>query len=805
MASIVNDLRYGLRMVRKQPGSSLTAITALALGIGLTAMMFSIVYGAILRGLPFEKPHQIVRATSTELAKGRDNIGVRMHDFEEWRSQQHSFTDLAASNTGSVNLSDGITPERFEAAWVSPQLFTVLGEMPILGRAFTEADAATGAPEVIIIDYDNWKTRYEGRADVIGSVLRVNGTPSTVVGVMSKGFAFPQSEHVWLPLKLDLLRTPRGGGAGLDVVGRLRDGVTIDAAKAELNGIARRIAAAHPDSNKGIGATVMPYIEGQLGKEPVALLFTMLGAVFMVLLIACTNVANLMIARSAGRSKEVAVRSALGASKFRIVRQFLAESLIMAAVGALLGLGIAFLGARLFSNAIAGTNPPFWIHVTIDRGVLLFAFAITAIATILSGTVPAINASRIGVGEVLKDEARGSSSRKMGRLIRVLVIVEIAMSAGLLVAAGLMIRSLTELRSVDLGFPTREVFTGRVRLSSAEYPTPASQDAFYTELLTRIQALPNVQNAALTSGLPTREGNRTTFAVEGVTYQTADEHPPAGTVIITPSYFSALGVGAVAGRMLMDADAAGSMPVALVTRSFARRHFDGNALGRRIRVDDGANSAEPFRTIVGVVPDLYVRGFAQEDQSAIYVPFSQSTSSMMNIVARVQGPPMSITKDVRTAAASIDPDQPLSDVRTLQEYIDANNWFYGVFGSLFVVFGLAALFLASVGLYGVMSTSVHHRKREMGVRMAMGANSRDLLRLVLNEGLLQLALGLTFGLAFALLLSKLVSTLLFRVQPRDPATFIGIALLLTVTALTATLIPASRASRVQPVQALRDE
>ena len=805
MASITNDLRYGLRMVRKQPASSATAIIALALGIGLTALMFSIVYGAILRGLPFDKPQQIVRVGSTLLSEGREDMGMRIHDLSDIRARQHSFVELGGTTTGSVNLSDGVRPERFEGAWVTPEVFGILGAKPALGRVFGAADGVEGAPDVVIIDYDTWQTRFEGRADAIGGMLRVNGKPATVVGVMPDGFAFPETEHVWLPFRGDPLRIERGKGSQLDVVGRLRDGVSVEAARVELASIAAGIAAAHPDTNKGIGVTVLPYVQGLLGKEPVALLFTMLGAVFMVLVIACTNVANLLIARSAGRSKEVAVRSALGASRLRVIRQFLAESMIIAFAGAALGVGIAFAGSRMFMNAIADTNPPFWIDVRLDSTVLLFVLAITIVATLLSGTFPAINASKAGVGEVLKDEARGSSSRKLGRVIRALVVIEISLSAGLLVGAGLMIRSVTQLRSVDLGIPTEDVFTARVSLSQDEFQTKERRIAFYEELATRLGAIPGVRAAALAAVLPTQGAYPSVFEVEGKTYQTERDRPRTGYVVITPTYFDVIDVTPTAGRVFTTQDRAGSMPVALVTQDFARRYFGtGSAVGRRVKLVGSGSPDETARTIVGVVPDNYVRGLANDDQSAVYIPFAQAPVNGMSIMARVTGPATGITPDVRAAVAAISPDQPIFDVESLRSSIDDNNWFYAVFGSLFVVFGAAALFLASVGLYGVMSTSVNHRRREMGVRMAMGANSRDVLRLVMNEGVVQLALGLGFGLAFALLLSRLLGTLLFKVDARDPITFVAIAVVLIVTAMTATLIPATRAARVQPVEAMRD-
>jgi predicted permease len=799
---MLSDLRHGIRMLRKQPGSSASAIIALALGIGLTTLMFSIVYGVVVRGLPFEKPHQIVHIASTNVTRNIEDMGVTVHDLADMRASQHSFTNLGGTRATSVNISNGEKPERMDAAWVTPDVFDILRAKPEIGRTFQPADAVDGTPDVVIIDHATWANRFGGRADAIGSTLRINGHPTTIVGVMPARFGFPQSQHLWLPLYIDPTRVARGQGEQLDVVGRLRDGVSIEAANADVASIARRIAAMYPESNKGIGAAVVPYVQAQLGREPIALLFTMLGAVFMVLVVACTNVANLLIARSAMRSREVGIRTALGASRFRVVRQFMAETLLISILGAVLGLGIAAAGANLFTGAIASTNPPFWIDVRLDRMVMLFVVAITCLSTLVAGVFPALNATRIALSEVLKDESRGGTSRTLARLTRGLVVLEIAMSAGLLVAAGLMIRSVTELRSIEFDFQTTNIFNARVTLPRETYATQEQRDRFFDDLLTRIRAIPDVEDVALGNAVPGRGSFPASFQIEGVNDADTRAHPQAGTGIITPTLFATLGVKPVAGRTFSPQDRRGSLPVAIVTRELARRYFGtASPIGKRIRID--GPTPDEFRTIIGVVPDLYIRGLSAKDQSAIYIPAAQAETNSMDILARVKGSPTAITSDVRTAVASIDPDQPIAQVTSLAQAIDKGNWFYRVFGSLFVAFGCAALFLASFGLYGVMATSVNHRTREMGVRMALGADTRDILRLVLNEGMVKLAIGLALGLAFALFLSRLLTALLFNVKPRDPVTYAAITIVLVVTALVATLIPAGRAARVDPTQAMR--
>ncbi len=805
MNTFMHDLRFGLRMLRKQPGSSAIAILALALGIGLTTMMFSIVYGAMLRGLPFEKPDQLLTVSSTVADEGRFDMSMSIHDFVEMRELQTSFEDLSASNTITVNLSDGTNPERYDGALITPEAFSLLRVRPFMGRVLQPADNVPGAPDVMLISYSVWKNRFASDPQVIGSVQRANGRPTTIVGVMPERFAYPESESIWLPLREDPSRVKRGEGDRVDVMGRIRDDVSIDAAALELNGIARRTADMNPETNKGVGATVKPYIESSFGEEPITLLYTMLGAVFLVLLMACTNVANLLISRAAARAKEVGVRTALGASRFRVVRQFMAESLIISAIGAVIGLGIAYAGARLFTNAIVDTNPPFWIDVQIDGGVILFVFAVSLVSTMLAGAFPAWSAARTSVNEVLKDEARGSSSLRLGKLSRALVVFEIALSAGLLVGAGLIIKSITKLSTIDYGFTTRAVFTARVALTQSDYPDAASRRLFFETLVDRVRAIPGVQDVAATTSLPGRGSGRTSFAVDGADYADG-KYPSAGQPQVSPQFLDAVGISLVSGRMFTAQDRDGSLPVAIVTQSFARRHLGGaDPIGRRVQLQPGRDSDEPFRTIIGVAPDAYMNGLTEDDQSAIMIPLSQSVSYGVAIMARVEGRPMEITDEVRKAVAAIDPDQPLHSAMTLQESIDRSNWFYRVFGTLFMSFGIAALFLASVGLYGVMATSVSHRTREMGVRMALGASTRDVLRLVMNEGMLQLSIGLVLGLAFSLAVSRLLSMLLFQVTPRDPGTFITIGIVLVLTATVATLVPALRAARVQPVHAMRDD
>jgi putative ABC transport system permease protein len=806
MSTFLKDIRFGARMLVRHPGSTAIAILALGVGIGLTAMMFSIVHGAVIRGLPFDRAEQLMTLNRTNLAEGSDQMWFTQHDFLDYRAQQQSFVDIAAYFTGTVNVSGIDRPERFDGAFVSPQAFEVLGARALLGRTFTAEDGEAGAPYAMILGHDVWQNRFGGDPAVLGQVIRANGRQTTIVGVMPAGFAFPVSEQVWVPLQLDPATLERGQGQWVGVFGRLRDEVSIDAAAAELSAIAARLEAEHPALNEGIGARMQPYTRAFLGTEVINMLYTMLGAVFMVLIIACANVANLLISRAAARTREVGIRTAMGASGIRIVRQFLTESFILSVSGALLGLAVAWVGIRIFNNAIAPTDPPFWIQIGLYGDVLLFVAAITVLASLLAGAIPAWQASRSNVADVLKDESRGGTSFRLGRISRALVVTEIALSAGLLVGAGLMIKSVTQVRNIDFAFHTDDVFTARIGLPEVQYGDVDSQRRFFDELLPRLQELPGVEQVGLIQNLPAMGGPQQRFAVEGATYQEDRDHPLARTVFISPGALEVLGANVLQGRAFQEQDRDGALPVAIINETLARRYFEGqDPIGRRVRLGTSASEQE-WRSIVGIVPDMYLGGLGGDDSihHGIYVPLAQGGARFMSVVARTRGgEPMALAQHVREAVLTVDNDLPIYFVQMLRKAINDNYWFFMIFGSLFMVFGAAALFLASVGLYGVMATSVSQRTREMGVRMALGAETADVLRLVMKQGLVQLAIGLTLGLALALGVSSLLQMILFEVNPRDPMVFIAIGAVLSLTAAAACFIPASRATRVDPLHALR--
>jgi len=808
MTELFRDLRYAARTLVKNPGVSLMAVGALGLGIGLTATMFSIVYGTLYRGLPFEDAERIVHLERTNPEAAIESMEVTVHDYVDWREQQTAFTDLAAFYTGTVNVRGSERAIRFDGGFMTANAFRLLGVGPVVGRGFQPEDDRPGAARVMLVGHRVWEERFDGDPGVVGRSVTVNGETGTIVGVMPEDFLFPFAQEVWVNLRPDPLGTERGEGTTLEVFGRLRDGISLDRAAVEMNQIARRLAEAHPETNEGIGVAIKPFTDEFIGEEPARLLWVMMGAVAAVLLIACTNVANLLLARTALRTREVAIRSAMGASRRRLLLQLLSESFALSLAGAALGAGLAWVGIRAFDRAVAPVDMPFWLEYQLDAPVLLFVTGITVVAAMVSGVIPAVQATRGDVTEILKDESRGSSSLRIGRLSRGLVVAEVAFSMGLLVAAGLMTKSVVQLRTFDYPFLHENVFTARVGLFEADYPDAAERRRFFDRVEERLAGLPGAEAVTVTNNLPGLNAWPTPVTIEGRSYGGSQDYPTAFYTISAPSFFRTFGVEVLRGRGLGPEDQEGSLPVAVVNRSFAAKHFPGeDPLGKRFRLGRG-DSDEPWLTVVGVVPDLYMQGLGNpedEDGSGFYIPLAQSDLRFASLAIRAGSAPLSLTAAVRDAVAAVDPDLPLYWVDTLDGRIAEATWFYRVFGTLFMVFGAVALFLASVGLYGVMAFGVSRRSHEVGIRMALGARGGDVVRMVVRQGLVQVGFGLGLGLGLALVIGRGLQLVLFDVEPQDPAVISGIALLLMATGLLASLLPASRATRVDPVDALRAE
>lgn len=807
MESWLRDIRLGLRTLRKSPGLTTVSAIALMFGIGLTTMMFSIVYGALLRGLPFEGGDRIVSVWRSNLRNNIERQSVPIGDFKDIEAQQRSFVQIGAYTGGTMNVSGVDRAERYSGSWITAQALEIPGIQPALGRTFRPGEDAPGGAKVAILGYAMWRDRFGLSPSVIGQTLRVNSEPYEVIGVMPEGFAYPENGELWLPLQTDPLAYPRGQEF-VNVVAKLAPGVSLDAANAELATLFSRLEAEHPVANKDFSGHAMEFTRAFIGDEPTQLLYTMLGAVFFVLLIACSNVANLLLDRAAHRSKEVGVRSALGATRGQIVRIFLSEAFVLSMLGAVLGIIVAKVGIDAFTRAIVDTDPPFFLTFELYPPVLAFAIGVSFLAALMAGLIPAYQASRGDIAEILKDETRGASSLKIGKMSKALVVFEIALSCGLLVAGGLMIKSVVKANSRDTGYTMESVFTSRVGFPTGSADS-VSQRVFWEQLPERVAAIPGVQAMALASGLPGAEQGfgQDGVMIEGRVYNEGSEVGRTRFGSVSPGFLETLEIPLRQGRSIDATDRAGALLVAIVNERFVREYFpDGEAIGKRVKLGGIApENQNPQLTIVGVFGDVTVGDPEDPRPPLLLRPFAQARSQFAYVAARTGGDPMALTPAVREAVAALNPDVPIYWPMTLKQAAAQQLWFVRVFGTMFAIFGLVALFLASIGLYAVMSFAVSRRTREMGIRMALGATPGRVIRLVFGAGAWQLGIGMTIGMAMAAAISRLLTVILYDVNPLDPAVFGAVAFTLGATGALACLIPARRATRVDPSEAMRVE
>ena len=804
MERFIRDFRYGLRTLVKSPGLTIVATIALTLGIGLTTTMFSIVYGALMKGLPYPDGNRIVEIRRDQPSRGNRRMSMPVAEYEEYRTQQKSLDAFAGWYSGTVNVSGTGDAERYTGSFVTSQLLELPRVKPVLGRIILPGEDVPNGPRVAVIGYTMWQRRFGGDSSVVGTVVKANGQSYTIVGVMPLGFRFPDDAAIWLPLQMNRSPAVRTDGTWLNVAGRLRPGVTLATASAEFNDISKRFAAEYKEADEGIVAYALPFVDAELGPEPRQLLFTMLGAVFFVLLIACANVANLLLDRAAHKTKEVGIRTALGASRAAVVRQFLAEALVLATGGAILGTALAQLGISAFNRAIVDTQPPFFIDIKLHPPVLLFTLGVAVLATLFSGLIPAVQSARQDINEVLKDENRGSSSLKIGKMSKALVVFEIALSCGLLVASGLMIKSVTKLSTMDPGFRTANIFTSRIGFP-AGYTDTTMQRQFFTDLRGRLAAIPDVRSAAIASSLPGVGANGGPVMVEGQTYAADRDLPNVRWQAVSAGFFETFDMSVREGRPVVESDLVNTDPVAVVNETFVAKYFAGKgAVGRRFR-QGGLNSKEPWLTIVGVARDVFSGDPSEPSEPAYYVPLAQHHSNFASLAVRTDGAPLAITQQVRDAIRSLNPDIPMYWVYSMAEAFARPTWFIRVFGSMFMMFGFIALFLASIGLYAVMSFSVSRRVKEVGIRMALGAQGGDVIRMIFRQGALQVGIGMVLGLGLAAGVAQLMRIILFQVEPRDPVIFSSVVVVLSSVALVACLLPARRATRIDPLVALRGD
>ena len=805
MDTLIQDLRYGIRTLFKNPGFAAVAAITLAVGIGANTAIFSVVNATLLRPLPYAEPDRLSVVTIDRLEQGR-RFTVSKADFLILKEEMRSFERLAAVTTDRLNLTGMKEPQRVAAMWVTADFFSILGVPPVLGRGFAADEDRPGRPAVAVVSHGLWERHLSADPGAIGRSITLNDQIYTVVGVMPKGFTFLRDFDVW-PI-LQLTPPTKRPPFFYRMVGRLKPGVGEPQLRAELAAMHDRVESAWPDPQKtGWAFEAEPLKEFITGGARPALL-VLWAAVGCVLLIATANVANLLLSRAATREREIAVRAALGAGRWRLVRQLLTESLVLAVLGGGLGLVLALWGIDLLPVLEPG-NLPRLSEVRLDRGVLLFTTLTSLLSGVLFGLAPALQISRGRLGETLKESGRSvTGTRVQQRLRGLLVVVQVTLAMMLLVAAGLMVKSFIQLQKLDPGFKPEGLLTVQLSLPETRYPEPHQKSAFFRELVAVSGRLPGVVATSVSSSVPPeRVGILEVFEVEGQPTPAGVNRPMAEELVIGPDYFRVLGIPLLQGRAFKPSDDANALPVALINQTLARRYFpDGNAVGKRFQAG-GFGPDETWFTIVGVAGDVKYNGLSAEPTPTFYVPFEQNlwSGDQMHLAVRSASNPQGLVEALRRELRALDPTLPLANVRTGEELLFAAASRPRFQTLLIGLFALVALLLSGVGIYGVISYAAAQRTHEIGVRLALGARPRDVLALVVGQGMRLACLGVGLGLIGALSLTWLMKGLLFQVSSSDPLTFALIAILLSGVALFACLVPARRATRTDPMIALRYE
>ena len=822
MNTVLQDIRYGIRMLVKTPALTAIVILALALGIGANTAIFSVINAVVLRPLPYDHPEQLLFLN--ERSPVLDEMSISYPNFTDWRNQNHVFEKIGVYNRNSYNLTGSGEAERILTAQVSADLFSVLRVNAMIGRVFTNDEDKPGGQPVVVLSNALWQRRFGGQQNVLNQNITLNGRSYTVIGVMSPNYAFPARVEMWVPvgqLSGDPNWQQRGNHPGLYAVARLKPGATMGQAQADMDTIAANLEKQYPDSNTRNGVRIRPVMEVFVGNTIRDTLWILFGAVAFVLLIACANIANLLLARATSRRKEMAIRAAMGAGRWRIARQLLTESLLLAVLGGAIGLVIAHFAIKLILY-VSPTAIPRSREISLDWKVLAFTLGVSLLTGILFGLVPALQAGEVDVHETLKEAGRGTSAKHWLRSS--LVIVEVATTMVLLIGAGLMIRSFYRLQNVNPGFSYDRLTSFTVALPQRKYVTEDQRSTFFNSLLQNIRALPGVQSAGVASGLPLgNNGWQTSFVIDGRPQPPRGQTPLMEACTVSSDYFRAMNIPLLHGRYFTDQDnrafLAGrdlsklndgeriiaGVNVIIVDELFAKQHWPGEqAVGKRIRF--GTDAGAPLLEVVGVVGRVKMESLSGDSNRVQgYFSFSQMPFSGMTVVVKGNGDPNQLIAGARAQVKALDSDQPIYNIRTMDEIRGEAVAPQRLNLMLLSIFAGIAFVLAIVGIYGVMSYAVTQRTHEIGIRMAIGARPSDVFRMILGQGMFLTIIGMVAGLLGAYGLTRLMRTILFDVRPTDPLTFGAVALLLAVVALIACYIPGRRATKVDPVNSLRYE
>jgi putative ABC transport system permease protein len=818
METMWQDVRFGFRMLLKHRLASLVCVVALALGIGANAAIFSLAEAFLLHPVPFENGDRMValvdgHSAGSEAGFGpQDFVPVAPATYFDWKKEARSFDQITAYAWAEINLTGDREPQKVQAFHVPANFFQTIGVQPFIGRGFLPEEEEAGKEQEIILGHGLWEQRYASDSNIVGKNVKVDGRSFTVVGVMAKGFDYPMPGEAWIPLSFDTKQRLRRDDRRLFVLGRLAPGVSFAEGKAEMEAIAQRQVEAYPDTNRGFVLRPMElrqFVTGDLTRQYTLLL---MGAVAFVLLIACANVANVQFARVTGRAGEFAIRAALGGSRWRVVRQLLIESVLLSTAGAVLGLFLAQWDIEMILAHMppdVGKYVAGWKTISLDSNAFLFALLVSVGSGIVSGIAPSLMSSRTNVTDTLKEGGRGSTlGRGHHRLRAALVIGEVSLALVLLVGAGLLVRSFQGLLSINESYAPETLLTMNMTLPETQYGKAPERLTFHAQVQQRLAAIPGVQSAALVTHVPYSDGggiDGQEFAIEGRPLTRREDSREAIVETASPSYFGEMNIALRDGRFLADADGADTARAAVVSASLVRRYFDGeNPLGKQIKIGK-PDSAAPWMTVVGVVSDLHYSWINKEDVPTIYRSYRQSPPQYTTLVLRTSGDPMKFVAAARAQIAALDPNLPMYNIKPMNKVITESIIGIAYVATMMAVLGIIALVLASVGIFGVMSYSVSERTHEIGIRMSQGAQTKDILSLVLRGGMLMTLLGLAIGLPIAFLLSRTMSALLFNVHAADPISFLVLPLMLVAVAALACYLPARRAAQMDPLKALRHE